>query len=238
MPRSSPSWPAGPPPVDPVVSRLTARALALVETRHVAVIGVVGAPGSGKTTLVEALVAHMRGMGAAVAHVPMDGFHLADSALARLGLLQLKGRIDTFDAWGYVATLRRIVHAGEPIVYCPEFDRTFEQPVAGALPVPRGTRLVLTEGNYLLDQTDPWPLLREIVSEFWFCSVDSDLRRERLVQRHIQFGKSPEQARAWVDEVDEPNAGRVESAMRSADLVVNTDGVGLTSSSCAESKGM
>ena len=52
------------------------------------IIGVVGSPGAGKTTLVEALLDALVTTGEDqpdgwVAHVPMDGFHLANSELAR-----------------------------------------------------------------------------------------------------------------------------------------------------------
>jgi pantothenate kinase len=190
------------------------------------VIGVVGSPGAGKTTLVEALLdALVPAVGLPdgwVAHVPMDGFHLADVELARLGRLDRKGAPDTFDPAGYAALLRRIhAVAGTPeTVYAPGFDRDLEQPLAGAVPVPPQCRLVLTEGNYLLLENDAWPRVREQLDEVWFLDADDEVRRSRLVRRHVEFGKAPADAEAWVAQVDEPNARLVESTRDLADLVV------------------
>ena len=52
----------------------------------------------------------------------------------------------------------------------------------------------------------------------WFCDLDDAVRRERLVRRHVEFGKSPDQARAWVARVDEPNAALVKQSAHLADL--------------------
>ena len=83
---------------------LVARARGLVTPGHRALLGIVGSPGSGKSTLAEELLVALRadpptGEGADwVAHVPMDGYHLADVELERLGLRHAKGAPDTFDA--------------------------------------------------------------------------------------------------------------------------------------------
>lgn len=201
---------------------LVARALALVGTRRRAVLGIAGAPGAGKTTLAEALV---EGVGRArgeewVAHVPMDGFHLSDVQLDRLGSRSRKGAPDTFDAEGYAALLRRLVDEPDLPVYAPGFERTLEQPIAAAVVVPPAARLVVTEGNYLLLDEPPWHRARAGLSEAWFVIVDDDLRRDRLVQRHIDFGKAPHDARTWVGETDEANAVLVASTADRADCVV------------------
>ena len=106
-------------------------------------------------------------------------------------------------------------------VYAPTFDRTTEQPVAGAIAVEPATRVILTEGNYLLDESAPWGDVRRALTEVWFCDLPDDVRRQRLAARHIRFGKTPAQARQWVDEVDQRNAERMEAARRLADLVVH-----------------
>ncbi len=212
----------------PAFPDLVARARALAGSRRRALLGVVGSPGSGKSTLTEALLAALRAdppSGAGpdwVAHVPMDGFHLADVELDRLGRRQAKGAPDTFDAGGYVALLARL-RAAEPadaVVYAPAFERTLEQPLAGAIPVPRAARLVLTEGNYLLLDSGRWPAVRPLLDEVWFCALRDDVRLHRLVARHVAFGKAPDAARAWVAAVDEPNAALIEATRGRADLVV------------------
>ena len=152
-------------------------------------------------------------------YVPMDGFHLADVELARLGRLGRKGAIDTFDVYGYLALLQRVRRSAE-IVYAPAFNREIEQPVAGSIPVAPDARLIVTEGNYLLDDDEPWPDVRRTLDEVWFVDVAPEERRRRLIARHIEFGKSPEQAQAWVRDVDEPNAERIERVRHKADLVI------------------
>ncbi|KHL12108.1 UNVERIFIED_CONTAM: fructose transporter [Mumia flava] len=198
-----------------------------------AVLGIAGAPGSGKSTLAAGLVAALaaeppEGSDATwVRQVPMDGFHLADVELDRLGLRGRKGAPETFDVAGYVALLERL-HAdgsagaghGSAVVYAPAFDRVIEQPVAGAIPIGAATRLVVTEGNYLLLDAPGWRDVRALLDEVWFCSGDEDVRRERLVARHVEFGKSPDAARAWVERSDEANARVVARTRGSADLVV------------------
>jgi pantothenate kinase len=199
------------------LDELVARAAGLVVDGRRAVLGVAGSPGSGKTTLVTALAA---ALGPAAVHVPMDGFHLADVELARLGRAGRKGAADTFDAGGYLALLRRLRADAEDVVYAPAFERDLEQPIAGSIAVPRTARLVLTEGNYLLLDEPGWREVRAELAEAWFCHVPADLRRARLLARHVQFGKTAAAAAAWVAAVDEPNAALIERTRAGADLVV------------------
>jgi pantothenate kinase len=218
---------------------LVARARGLVAPGRRAVLGIVGSPGAGKSTLAEALLAALRadpppGAGADwVAHVPMDGYHLADVELERLGLRHAKGAPDTFDAAGYAALLARLRPrdggAGEDgVVYAPAFERTLEQPLAGAIPVLPAARLVVTEGNYLLLDEGAWPRARSHLAEVWYVDVDDDLRRRRLVDRHVQYGKTRDAAAEWVDRSDEVNARRVRIARAAADLVVTMDSIDAT----------
>ena len=187
-------------------------------------LGIAGAPGAGKSTLAEALVESVgveRGPDW-VAHVPMDGFHLADAQLDRLGARGRKGAPDTFDALGYAALLDRLVREPDAWVYAPGFDRTIEQPVAAAMVVPPPARLVVTEGNYLLLPGEAWGRARRAIDEVWFVVGDEDLRRSRLVDRHVTFGKDPEEAAAWVERTDDANAAVVaaSAAADPADRVV------------------
>ncbi|MFF0160812.1 nucleoside/nucleotide kinase family protein [Streptomyces sp. NPDC005263] len=202
---------------------LLTRARALTRPGRRALLGIAGSPGAGKTTLAEQLVRALNSSGDPwVAHVPMDGFHLADVELDRLGLRDRKGAPGTFDAAGYAALLRRL-HEREPegeIVYAPGFERVLEQPVAGAIPVPPTARLVVTEGNYLLLGTGAWARVEAELDEVWFCEVDEQERLSRLVARHEEFGKSHEEAVAWVQRSDQPNAELVAATRERADLVV------------------
>jgi pantothenate kinase len=184
------------------------------------VLGITGAPGAGKSTLAETLLDGLRARGIQAAHLPMDGFHLADVELDRLGRRDRKGAIDTFDGWGYLSAIERAAAGGDHIVYVPGFERDLEQPIAGALPIEPGAELVITEGNYLLADVAPWSSLPGVLAETWFVDLPDDVRRERLVARHVQFGKSPDDAVAWVRDVDEPNARAIIARKASADWVV------------------
>ena len=149
----------------------------------------------------------------------MDGFHLAQAELVRLGRRDRMGAPDTFDAAGYAALLTRL-KSDEPVVYAPEFRREIEEPIAGAIAVPRSTPLIVTEGNYLLLGDGDWGLVRPLLDEAWYVEIDEELRLQRLIQRHIQFGKTPEYARAWVLRSDERNAALVATTAVAADVLV------------------
>ncbi|MFF6999906.1 nucleoside/nucleotide kinase family protein [Streptomyces sp. NPDC008313] len=202
---------------------LLARAAALVPPGGRALLGIAGSPGSGKTTLAERLVRELNaGADGWAAHVPMDGFHLADAELDRLGRRDRKGAPDTFDAAGYAALLRRLRQERDTVVYAPGFERVLEQPIAGAVPVPPAARLVVTEGNYLLLREGSWARVRPALDEVWFCEQPEQERVRRLVARHEEFGKEHEAAVAWVLGTDQRNADLVAATRDRADLVVAT----------------
>ncbi|MGZ8745526.1 MAG: nucleoside/nucleotide kinase family protein [Mycobacterium sp.] len=189
---------------------------ALLARERRVILGITGSPGAGKTAMASQIASTIDD----AVHVPMDGFHLADVQLRRLGLLDRKGAIDTFDAYGYLALLQRIRRQDNKIVYAPAFDRDIEQPVAGSIGVAPTARLIVTEGNYLLDGDQPWPDVRSTMDEVWFVDLATEERRRRLIARHIEYGRSPEHAQAWVRAVDDPNAERIERVRHKADLVV------------------
>ncbi|WP_330461355.1 nucleoside/nucleotide kinase family protein [Streptomyces sp. NBC_00820] len=200
---------------------LLLRARALSRDGRRALLGIAGAPGAGKTTLAEHLVRALNADGPPwAAHVPMDGFHLADAELDRLSLRDRKGAPDTFDAAGYAALLRRLREDADEVVYAPGFERVLEQPIAGSIPVPPAARLVVTEGNYLLLREGSWARVRPALDEVWFCESEEPERVRRLVARHEEFGKDHETAVAWVLGTDQRNADLVATTRDRADLVV------------------
>jgi pantothenate kinase len=154
----------------------------------------------------------------------MDGFHLAQAELERLGRADRKGAPDTFDAGGFVALLRRL-RADTETVYAPEYHRELHHAVAGAIAVPPQVRLVVVEGNYLLATCDGFEPVADLLDETWYLAGDDEVRRERLVVRHVLFGKEPAAAREWVDRADEANARLVASTAGRADLALS-DSVG------------
>ena len=203
---------------------LARRAVGLVpDGNGRAVLGICGPPGAGKSTLAGELVRRVRdGRGEEwAAHVPMDGFHLADVQLERLHLADRKGAPETFDVDGYAALLARLASGRGGVVYAPGFERGLEQPISAAIAVPPEARLVVTEGNYLPLADSAWAEARSRMTEVWYVDADPAVRVERLIARHIQFGKSPEQAREWVLRSDEANARIVEATKPRADLIVS-----------------
>lgn len=206
------------PSLEELVDRIADLRATAPESRRL-LIGIAGAPGAGKTWLAEQLVAQLWAADIPTAHVPMDGFHLADVALEQLGRQDRKGAPDTFDAGGFAALLTRL-SAGEE-VWAPAFERHLEQPLAQAIHVGTRAEVIISEGNYLLLHAHEWRAVRRWLDEVWFCALDDDLRRERLVARHIEFGKAPEQARDWVMRVDEANARLVAHGAADADLLVD-----------------
>lgn len=196
---------------------LIERARWLANTGKRQILGLIGAPGSGKSTLAHSLVAALDG---AAALVPMDGFHLANAELVRLGRRERKGAIDTFDGGGYVDLIRRLSRADEPVVYAPAFHREIEEAIAGEIPIAREVPLVITEGNYLLVDSQPWSALETLLDQTWYIDPGEELRIERLIARHVAFGKEPEAARAWSLGTDQRNAELILASKYNADLIV------------------
>lgn len=180
-------------------------------------LGLVGAPGSGKSTLARALCEHL---GGAAQLVPMDGYHLANVQLQRLGRAQRKGAPDTFDSHGYVSLLRRLRAPEDGVtVYAPDFRREIEEPIANAIAVEPQVPLIVTEGNYLLMDEPGWRDVRGLLDEVWYVEEDEALRLQRLIARHEAFGRAAEDARSWVAQTDEPNARRIEATRARAHRV-------------------
>lgn len=180
-------------------------------------LGITGAPGSGKSTLAAVLG---EALGEQARVVGMDGFHLARTELARLGNTDRKGAPDTFDVLGFVALLTRLRHNGEDVVYAPRFDRALEEPIAGAVPVPRAVPLVIVEGNYLLLEDGAWAAVRPLLERCWYLEPGDRLRRNRLIARHQAFGRSPAAARDRALGSDERNARLITASRSRADLIV------------------
>ncbi|WP_020669310.1 nucleoside/nucleotide kinase family protein [Amycolatopsis nigrescens] len=195
---------------------LLARAQDFASSERRTVLGIVGAPASGKTTLAWGLAEKL---GTRAAVVGMDGFHLAQVELQRLGRAERKGAPDTFDADGYVHLLRRLKD-GTETVYAPEFRREIEEPIAGAVPVPPEVRLVITEGNYLLLDEDPWRGIRPLLDEAWFLAPDEPERLERLVTRHRRYGRTLVEAQQRALGSDQRNADLITATAPRADLVL------------------
>jgi pantothenate kinase len=204
-----------PPALTPLIEGLRRRQQA---TGARQIVGVVGAPGTGKSTLAQYLAEQLGGERCVV--VPMDGFHLANAIIDGTPLRNRKGAIDTFDVGGFLSLLRRLKQRDEPVVYAPSYRRGLEEPIAASIAVPRKVPFVITEGNYLLADIKPWNLVRELLDATWFVDTPQEIRLSRLIERHVAFGMDVDAATAWALGPDEANARYIEATKSSATHVI------------------
>ncbi len=205
-------------PVTLSIAELVERARGLAETGGRRLLGITGAPGTGKSTVALAIVDALGPRRSAL--VPMDGFHLANATLIAWGRRDRKGAWDTFDADGYVHLLRRLRDQAEEYVHAPDFDRDVEESIGSARPVHRDVPLVVTEGNYLLSREGGWSQVGDLLDETWYLELDPATRLDRLVRRHERHGKTHAEAVAWTGGSDEANAKLIAATRDRADLAV------------------
>ena len=190
--------------------------LASASTRTI--VGIVGKPGGGKSTLSRFL---LKGMDPSlVSVVPMDGFHLSNKVLKELGKSDRKGAQDTFDVKGFTTLIARIKSDGTDPIYYPVFDRSIEESIAAQGVVYPSTRVVIVEGNYLMHDRDGWQEVAPLLDQSWYAFLDEDLRISRLISRHIAFGKDPESAKAWAKGSDQVNAELIETGVARCDFLI------------------
>ena len=186
-----------------------------------ALVGIVGKPGAGKSTLSAYLLEELKSSEVTV--VPMDGYHLSNAVLQELGRADRKGAPDTFDVAGFASLLQRIRVEKSVDIYYPVFDRSIEESIAAQGVVTQETKVVIVEGNYLLHDTGGWEAIADLLDEIWFIDVDDEKRLARLIARHIAYGKSPEDAQSWSRGSDEVNARTIAAGSSRAHAVITLD---------------
>jgi pantothenate kinase len=200
--------------------------LAAIRRRGVSertIVAIAGAPGSGKSTIaariVDELNSSQRGSAAVVG---MDGFHYDDLVLDERGLRARKGAPETFDVAGLEHLLSRLRHNSEPEIAVPVFDRAIEISRAGALIIPRSTRFVIVEGNYLLLKPLPWANLFQYYDMTVCLQVEDSVLRHRLETRWRLLGFDHDQIQAKVVQNDLANALLVRFQSQDPDFLIRT----------------
>ena len=204
------------------------RLLHLVEanTSKRIIIGVVGLPGSGKSTIAAKLVdaVNQRVNSQVAVALSMDGFHLTKAALAQFAnpaaVLARRGSPWTFDPEGLASKLQQLRNNPAESTTWPDFQHGVGDPVEDAISVNPDTKLIIVEGLYLLHSEHGWNL-SGLLDECWYLDTPMDVAMERLVMRHMAaWGFSREQALDRLAINDRLNAEIVEQSRVRADWLV------------------
>jgi pantothenate kinase len=197
------------------------RLAALLDSPGRFILGVIGKPGVGKSTFTQYLGEQVASE--LVAILPMDGFHMSNQKLIEMGRRDRKGAPDTFDVDDFAKCLADVRDGHGSDIRFPIFEREIEASIPDAGLIPAQAKLVVVEGNYLLHDDFGWEKIGNYLDESWYLDVDDELRMQRLIARHIQFGKTPEAADEWSRGTDEVNARLIEQSRSRASFTVTLD---------------
>ena len=183
-------------------------------------VAITGPPGSGKSTSADALRALLVERGLKAKVVPMDGFHLDNTILDKLGLRHRKGAPDTFDAEGFVELVGALRHTDQP-ERIPGFDREQDRVVEDQYIVEPEDQIILIEGNYLLLRSEPWNRLLEHFDLTIFLNPGIEILERRLIQRWLDHDHTHEEAVQRARSNDIPNAEYVLENSARADIDIS-----------------
>ena len=172
------------------------------------IIAVAGPPGAGKSTLSKQLVQMLKTRSIQSCIISMDGFHLENSILKRLGLLDRKGSPTTFDVPAFIQVMKRLA-AYESDVAIPKFDRKKDISIERASIVSTQDKILIVEGNYLLLNDEQWVELQDIWDETVFINPGMDVLEKRLIDRWLSYGMDNESAKNRAFGNDIPNAKNI-----------------------------
>ena len=181
-------------------------------------IGIVGKPGAGKSTVVEQI--EKRYQPNEVSIIPMDGFHLSNEELIALGRRDRKGAPDTFDVVGFTSLLKEVKLNQQGDHKFPIFHREIEASIEDEGLIPKESKVIVVEGNYLFSTEHNWDGIFPLLDHTWFIEIDDEVRIERLIARHIRYGKTPAEAENWSRGSDETNARFIKlTAHRASNII-------------------
>ena len=198
-----------------------ARVSELLNSPNRFILGIVGKPGVGKSTFTQFLSEHIASESISI--LPMDGFHMSNERLIEFGRRDRKGAPDTFDVDDFAKSLADVRAGHGSDIRFPIFKREIEASIPDAGLIPAQAKLVVVEGNYLLHDDFGWEKIGDYLDETWFLDLDDELRMQRLIARHIQYGKTPEAANEWSRGTDEVNARLIEQSRSRATFTVTLD---------------
>ena len=180
-------------------------------------IGIVGKPGAGKSTLVDTI--KIQFPSDEVSIISQDGYHLSNEILNDIGARDRKGAPDTFDQKRFIKLLQQVKSASEDVLF-PIFHREIEASIEDEGVVPSTARVVVVEGNYLLSTEFGWDEVAELLDHSFYIEIDDEIRLQRLIERHVRYGKSVKEAKDWAMGTDEVNAKFIESARDRATEII------------------
>ncbi len=206
-------------------AEIAKRSLAVAaQLRRRILIGIIGGPGTGKSTLAANVIGILNDrIDGSAARVPMDGFHMKQAKLEAEELAAFKGAPHTFEAEAFVRLLKMLKYAKEPIAI-PGYSRRIEDVVPNAFTIAGNVPILVVEGNYLLLDTSPWNEIADILDLDFFLDLKPDIVRTRLLRRHAEHGLfAPDWIVNHVEKVDMVNFEAVVASRSRADIVIELD---------------
>jgi pantothenate kinase len=160
-------------------------------------VGVVGIPGSGKSTSAEVLASFLDNVDDTAATersssaivMPMDGYHYALEELAKFpdaaDAIYRRGAPDTFDPVSLARDLERIACGSEPVVTIPGFDHAKGDPEPDQHTFDQNChKIVICEGIYLLHDNDGWENIARYFDYTIYIDANIDSCIARLKERN------------------------------------------------------
>ena len=186
---------------------------------HRFVVGIAGPPAGGKSTLAEQLDDHL---GERAARLGLDAFQFDNSILFERGHRPRKGAPFTFDVAAYSLFLQQLRSDPMLELSVPVFDRSMELARSCAAVVTADQDIIVTEGNYLLIDAEPWSRLRGLLDLTVWVEAPATELEARILQRWDEHGLTPAEARERWEHNDRPNAEFVVENSRPADVEAST----------------
>ncbi len=184
------------------------------------IVGIVGGPGSGKSTFAVRLqeLINSKAKSDLTQIFPMDGFHRKNSELKRSGLIFVKGAPETFDLEGYTSMLNKI-KLGENLK-APIYSREIHDVIDNALPIEPHHKIIITEGNYLFADMEEWCEIKDIIDLKIYINAAKRVCEKRLLERHMRGGKTEAEALEKIKKVDMENYDLIDQTKKYADKVM------------------